>query len=59
MDSILFVIDKFAKYGHFLALKHPYTAQKIAEVFLDNVYELHGMPDLIVSDTYPILTSTF
>lgn len=58
-DCILVVIDKFTKYGHFMALKHPYSAQKVAEIFLDNVYKLHGMPVLIVSDRDPIFTSAF
>lgn len=49
-DRIMVVIDKFTRYGHFIPVKHPYTALKIAEIFLDNVCKLHGMPRLIVSD---------
>lgn len=58
-DSIFVVIDKFSKYGHFMPLKHPYTAQKVAEIFLDNVYKLHGMPSVIISDRDPLFTSKF
>lgn len=32
---ILVVVDRFTKYGHFLALSHPYTAQSVAKLFLD------------------------
>lgn len=42
-----------------MGLKHPFTAQKVAEVFLDNVFKLHGMPKLIVSDRDPMFTSQF
>jgi hypothetical protein len=28
-DCIMVVVDKFTKYAHFLALKHPYTATSV------------------------------
>ena len=58
-DCIMVVIDKFTKYGHFIPVKHPYTAQKISELFLDNIYKLHGMTRYIVSDRDPVCTSRF
>lgn len=58
-DCIIVVIDKFTRYGHFIPVKHPYTALKVAKIFLDHVYKLHGMPRLIVSDRDPIFTSEF
>ena len=38
--------DKFTKYDHFIGLTHPYTAQEIAKVSLDQVVKLHGTPKL-------------
>ena len=32
-DTILVVVDHLSKYGHFIALKHPYSARTITEVF--------------------------
>lgn len=58
-NAVLVVIDKFTKFGHFIALKHPFSAQTIAKLFLDQVYRLHGMPTAIVSDRDKIFTSTF
>ena len=43
-DCIMIVVDKFSKFAHFIPLLHPYSAQKVAQVFLDSVFRLHGMP---------------
>jgi hypothetical protein len=37
-NCILVVINKFSKYGYFLPLLHPFTAPKVAKLFLDQVY---------------------
>jgi hypothetical protein len=67
-NVILVVVDRFTKYGHFLSLSHPYTASKVAHIFLTHIFKLHGMPKTIVSDralptsgyiTCPTFTSTF
>lgn len=58
-NAILVVVDRLTKYGHFLALKHPYTAHDMANIFLKEVYKLHVLPKTIVSDKDPIFTSHF
>jgi hypothetical protein len=55
----LVIVDKFSKYNHFIALSHPFTAAKVAHVFMDNVYKLHSMPSAIISDRDIIFTSAF
>jgi hypothetical protein len=52
------VIDKFSKYGHFIPLSHPYTALPIAQLFLNNIYKLHGMPKFLISDRDKLFTIT-
>jgi hypothetical protein len=56
-DTILVVIDKLTKYAHFICLAHPYTATTVANAFLNNIYKLHGMPTVIISDRDRIFTS--
>lgn len=53
------VIDRFTKFGHFIAISHPYTAKTIATIFFEHIHKLHGLPSTIVSDRDPVLLSTF
>jgi transposase InsO family protein len=57
-NCILVVVDLFSKFGHFIAVKHPFTALSIAKIFMTNVYRLHGLPSALVSDRDRIFTST-
>lgn len=58
-NCLLVVVDKFSKFAHFMPLKHPYSAGKVAELFVDNIYKLHGMSEILVSDRDPVFTSQF
>jgi hypothetical protein len=56
---ILVVIDRFTKYDHFFLVKHPYTSASIAQIFLDNVVKMHGVPQSIICDRDRVFTSSF
>lgn len=56
-NVIMVVVDRFTKYAHFLSLAHPYTAQDIVNLFINNIFKLHGLPQVIVTDRDPIFTS--
>ena len=58
-DVIFVILNQLSKCSHFIPLKHPYTALEVAQVFMDNVFKLHGLPKTIVSDRDPIFTSNF
>ncbi|XP_047173484.1 uncharacterized protein LOC124841282 [Vigna umbellata] len=58
-DVVLVVVDRLSKYGHFIPLKHPYSARTIAEVFVKEIVRLHAVPMSIVSDKDPLFLSIF
>ena len=58
-DVVLVVVDRLTKFVHFVPLSHPYTATKVATLYLHYVFKLHGMPASIVSDRDPVFTSHF
>jgi hypothetical protein len=56
---IMVVVDRLSKYAHFCALQHLFTTSTVAQIFMDHVFKLHGMPHSIVSDRDPTFTSNF
>jgi hypothetical protein len=44
---IMVVVDRLSNYAQFCALTHPFTPS-VAQVFLDQIFNLHGMPTSIV-----------
>jgi hypothetical protein len=53
------VVDRLSKYAHFCALQHPFTASMVAQIFMDQVFNLHGMLHSIISDIDPTFTRNF
>lgn len=58
-NCILVVVDSFTKYAHFLPLLHPFTTAGVTKAFMNNVYRLHGLPSVIISDHDHIFTGSF
>ncbi|KAJ1703813.1 hypothetical protein LUZ63_003592 [Rhynchospora breviuscula] len=56
---ILVIVDRFTKYAHFIPMAHPYKAKDVAQLFMDNIYKLHGLPMSIITDRDPLFTSSF
>jgi hypothetical protein len=56
---IMVVFDHISIYFHFYALKHLFITSTVAQIFMDNIFKLHGMPHSIVSDRDPIFINFF
>jgi hypothetical protein len=56
---VLTMVDRFSKYGHFIALGHPYSAASVAKAFFDEIVKLHGLSCSIVSDRDTVFTCHF
>ncbi|GAU51348.1 hypothetical protein TSUD_412960 [Trifolium subterraneum] len=58
-DSIWVIVDRLTKSAHFITVKSTYRASRYAEIFLEEIVKLHGVPLRIVSDRDPTFTSHF
>jgi len=52
-NSILVVVDRLTKMVHFIPTTEKTSAEKLARLFRDNVWKLHGLPKSIISDKGP------
>lgn len=57
--AILTVVDRFSKMVHFIPLPKLPSAKETAELLLQHIFRLHGLPTDIVSDRGPQFTSMF
>ena len=57
--AILTVVDRISKMVHFIPLSKLPSAKETAELVLQNIFRLHGLPTDIVSDRGPQFTSIF
>jgi hypothetical protein len=58
-DSIMVVIDKLSKSAHFIPINFTFKDINIAEIFIKEIFRLHGIPKMVVSDRDIKLTSSF
>ncbi|XP_073116237.1 uncharacterized protein [Elaeis guineensis] len=50
-NSVIFVVvDRLTKFSHFFRLAYPYTAQRVAQVFMNGVFKLHGDSSIAAVD---------
>ncbi|WP_353763811.1 DDE-type integrase/transposase/recombinase, partial [Shigella sonnei] len=56
---ILTVVDRFSKAAHFIPLAKLPSAKETAQIIIENVFRIHGLPLDAVSDRGPQFTSQF
>jgi transposase InsO family protein len=53
------VIDKLSKSAHFIPVKSTFKAINIAKIFMKEIFTLHGIPKMVISDRDVKFTSSF
>ena len=49
-DSIWVIVDRLTKTAHFIPVHIEYRAKKYAEIYIDRIVCLHGVPKTIISN---------
>ncbi|WVZ75450.1 hypothetical protein U9M48_023500 [Paspalum notatum var. saurae] len=57
-DSIWVIVDRLTKSAHFIPVKAIHNTPKLAELYMQNVLRLHGVPISIISDRGPQFTAS-
>ena len=57
--TIAAFVDRLTKMVHFAPCTKEISADQYAQLFVDNVFRLHGMPEVIISNRDPRFTSRF
>jgi len=58
-DSIWVIVDRLTKSTHFIPIKTGMSVVRLAEIYIEQVVRLHGIPSSIVSDRDPRFISKF
>jgi hypothetical protein len=58
-DAIVVFVDRLTKMVHFVPTQTSVSAERLAKLFVREVWRLHGLPKEIVSDRDPRFTSAF
>ena len=59
MTAIAVFVDRLTKMVHFVPCRKDISAQQYARLFIDHVFKLHGLPEVIISDRDPRFLSKF
>ena len=57
--AVLVVVDRLTEMLRIAACRDESTAQDLAQIFIDRVWKLHGMPRYITTDRGPKFTNKF
>ena len=55
-DAILIIIDRLTKMAHFIACTKDIEARQFSDLFVKEIFRLHGLPQDIITDRGSIFT---
>uniref|UniRef100_A0A2N9IPW9 Reverse transcriptase n=1 Tax=Fagus sylvatica TaxID=28930 RepID=A0A2N9IPW9_FAGSY len=58
-DAIWVIVDRLTKSAHFIPIQMNYSLDQLAQLYVEEIVRLHGIPVSIVSDRDPCFTSRF
>ncbi|KAJ8748359.1 hypothetical protein K2173_002996 [Erythroxylum novogranatense] len=58
-DTVWVIVNKFTKSAHFLPVRPDYSLDRLADLYVNEIVRLHGIPLSIISDRDPRFTSRF
>jgi hypothetical protein len=58
-DAIMIVVDSAGKWSHFIETVTTITAARVANLYLHNVWKLHGLPQKVISNCSPQFVALF
>ena len=58
-DAIWVIVDRLTKSAHFLPVRTKFSLDRLANLYINEIVRLHGVPVTIVSDRDPRFTSRF
>ena len=58
-DSIWVIVDRLTKVAHFIPVKTHYKGPKLAQLYMERIVCLYGVPKKIMSDRSTQFTSYF
>ena len=53
------VVDKLSKEAHLIHVKKTHTTANITDIFLKEIFHLHGIQKIIISDQDPKFTGNY
>ena len=59
VDVVWVIVDRLTKSAHFIPIRVTYSMAKLAELYVEWVVRLHGIPVSIISDRDPRFASRF
>ena len=58
-DSIMVVVDRLSMSAHFIPIQSTNKMVQIADIFMKEIFRLHGIPKTVISDRDVKFTSAF